>query len=103
MRLKSKNNNQSITFLGFKCRIEMGQYSNGRPALELVEIGTDEPVLVATANMPFEPLMKDEVIIKNYSENEGILEVLIAAKVISQPIRFASTGWTSSPVCKLVK
>jgi hypothetical protein len=46
--------------------------------------------------------MNDEVIIKNYSENEGILEVLIAAKVIGEPIRFASTGWTSSPVCKII-
>ena len=80
----------------------MGQYSNGRTALELVEIGTDEPVLMASVNVPFEPLFDDEVIIKNYSENEGILAVLIAAKVIGEPIRFASTGWTSSPVCKII-
>jgi len=103
MRTLEEKNNQSINFLGFECRIEMGQYSNGRTALELVEIGTEEPVLIATVNAPFEPLMNDEVIIKNYSENEGILEVLIAAKVVGAPIRFASTGWTSSPVCKLLK
>jgi hypothetical protein len=103
MRLIENDTNQSINFQGFECRIEMGQYSNGRTAMELVEIGTEEPVLVATVNIPFEALMKDEVIIKNYSENEGILEVLIAANVISEPIRYASTGWTSSPVCKLLK
>jgi hypothetical protein len=70
MRLGSKNTNQSINFLGFECRIEVGQYSNGWPALELVEIGNDEPVLVATVNMPFEPLFEDELLLDGLLEDE---------------------------------
>lgn len=93
---------KAIKFLGFKCRLEKGQYPNGRIALELVEIGTEEPVLVATINMVNEYLLEDELIIKNYSENEGVLDVLINAQVISEPIRFVYTGWTTSPVCKLL-
>lgn len=93
---------QIIKFLGFKCRLEKGQYPNGRIALELIEIGTEEPVLVASINMISEFLLKDEVIIKNYSENEGVLDVLIKSKIISEPIRYVYTGWTTSPVCKLL-
>lgn len=94
--------NQIIKFLGFKCLLEKGQYPNGRIALELVEINTGEPVLVASINMANEYLSEDEVIIKNYSENEGILDILIKAQIISEPTRFVNTGWTTSPVCKLL-
>jgi hypothetical protein len=93
---------KTIKFLGFNCRLERGEYNNGRLALELVDIKSDEPVAVATVNMPMEALSKDEVVIKNYSENEGILDALIKAKVISQPIRIVQSGYVSSPICKLL-
>lgn len=91
-----------IKFKKWDCRLEKGVYNNGRIALELVNVKNDEPVLVATVNVPEVDIEKDEVVIKNYSENEGILEVMVKAKIISEPIRFITTGHTSSPICKLL-
>ena len=61
-----------------------------------------EPVLIATVNIPTEELKDDEVIIKNYSENEGVLDVLVRAGVVSEPIRTIETGHVTVPVVKLL-
>jgi len=79
------------------------QYGNGRTALEMVGTKGEfkgESILVASVNIPEEKIEKDEVIIKNYSENEGILDVLINAKIISKPIRSASVR--GAFICKLL-
>ena len=58
--------------------------------------------MVASVNIPEEKIGKDEIIIKNYSENEGILDILIKANIISKPIRMVETGYVEVPVCKLL-
>lgn len=92
----------AIKFKKWNCRLEKGIYNNGRTALELINVKNDEPVLCATVNVPEIDIEKDEVVIKNYSENQGVLDVLVKAKIISEPIRFITTGLTSSPICKLL-
>ncbi len=57
---------------------------------------------VASVNLPYEHIESGEVAIKNYSENEGVLQALIAAKIISEPVRFIATGFVQIPVCKLI-
>jgi hypothetical protein len=54
-------------------------------------------------NMPAVVLEKDEVIIKNYSENEGVLEFLIENGIVSKPLRTVESGWVTCPVVKLLK
>lgn len=91
-----------IKFKRWNCRLEKGVYNNGRIALELVNVKNDEPILVATINIPEIHIENDEVVIKNYSENDGVLDVLVKAKIISLPIRYTTTGLISSPICKLL-
>lgn len=93
---------KQIKFKKFKCRIELGQYSNGRIAIDLVDIKNDETVLCASINVPEVDLADQEVIIKNYSENEGVLDILVGQGIISSPIRSISYGYCDSPVCKLL-
>lgn len=57
---------------------------------------------VASVNVPYHNLEIDEVAIKNYSENQGVLDVLIEANIITQPVRFIQTGFIKAPVCKLI-
>lgn len=95
----------SFTIVKFKrwiCFIEMGIYPNDRKAIELINAKNGESVLVATINVPEIIINEDEVIIKNYTENEGVLEALIKAKVISSPIRTIQTGFITAPICKLL-
>jgi len=64
-------------------RIRFGQYSDGATAIEIHE---DEPVCRATVSLedldapPIEP---HQVWIKTWGENEGVLDALIAAGVVT--------------------
>ena len=93
---------KEITFKNWKCNLVFRQYSNQRIAIELIEIGTNEPIAVATINLPCALLKDDEICIKDYSENEGMLDVLIEAGVISKPIREIQSGFVTIPICELL-
>jgi hypothetical protein len=72
-----------VRFKEWDCRLEVSRYSNGRLALLLVEDRKDgESVAVASVNLPFDYLGNNEVFIKDYSENEGMLNALNAAGII---------------------
>ena len=73
----------SITFLDTPCNIVFGKYHNNqRTSIQLFEQETGEPYMTASVNMPDIYLSDDMVCIKNYSENEGILDVLINANIL---------------------
>ncbi len=91
-----------VRFQSFNCIVEVLEYTNGRKALELIDAKTGELVLVATTNLPHAQMDADEVAIKNYSENEGVLDVLIKAQIISQPQRYEQNGYITAPICKLL-
>lgn len=91
-----------VKYKSWKCYLEFGEYPNGRKAIELMNAKDGDPVLVATVNLPNEFIELDEVIIKTYSENDGVLEVLINAGVVSAPIRFIESGMIRVPVCKVI-
>ena len=57
------------------------QYSNGRTALELSDTADNFPFMRLTVNMPEVYLKDDEVIIKDYSENEGALDFVLKNKI----------------------
>lgn len=106
---------KTIQFKDWKCILYVAEYSgNHRTVLQLLNAesiveddyvipeGT-EMIAICTVNLPDEHLEKDEVCIKDYSENEGMLKCLVDAKVISEPIRYTSSGHVSIPICKLLK
>jgi len=83
-------------------RVEKAAYSNGRIALRLFDAETEEPVATATINVPEADLASDEVIVKNYSENEGVTRTLILGGVINPlPVSTLRTGHVLAEVYKL--
>ena len=75
--------NYSVTFMGVPCNIEFDQYrNNNRTSMQLFEESTGEPFMTASVNMPDVYLSDDMICIKNYSENEGILNTLIDAHIL---------------------
>jgi hypothetical protein len=58
--------------------------------------------MVATSHLPLEDISKDELVVKDYSENEGILQELIRLKIVEAPKRFVRSGFVSLPICKLL-
>jgi hypothetical protein len=68
---------KTVKFKKWDCVIVYAQYSNGRTAIQLKDDNDGSPVATATINVPDVYLEKDEVIIKDYSENEGMLDTLV--------------------------
>lgn len=88
-------------FKNYNISVNKAKYSNGRTAIQLTDKEDGSPFATATINLPQEKLEKDEVIIKNYSENEGILDFLISNNIIDAPHRYITTGFVTCEVCKL--
>jgi hypothetical protein len=72
---------------------------NGNVRLDLIDAVDHCPYMTATVWM--DGLAKDEVAIKNYSENAGILDCLVNEGVVEAPHRYESSGFVKIPVCRL--
>ena len=96
---------KNVEFLGIECAVDMEQtYPNGRPALILTDAEDGSGVCYASINIPQIDLEKDEVIIKNYSENQGVLDALIEAGIITKPVKEVQISqWVIAPICKIIK
>ena len=89
-------------FKKWNCIIDINKYSNNRIAIALIDKFNHESIAVATVNLPNIFIKEDEVFIKDYSENEGILDTLIIAGIVSEPIKWIQSGFVKVPLCKLL-
>jgi len=83
-----------------------GSYANGQTVLLLRDAITGEPACKATVCVllgPHQSLPKGYVVIKDWSENEGVAETLLAAGIIEQPPEtlFVRCGYEQAHVYKL--
>lgn len=90
-----------VTFKQWKCWVDVGRYLFGGSRIELVDAEDGSPVATATSNL--DGLTRGCVAIKDYSENEGMLKVLVDAGIVSEPIEFRKQGFVTFPICKLLK
>lgn len=94
--------NQLIRFKEWTCIIRWKYYSNGRTALELVDYEDHQSIAVITVNLPNENLQSDEILIKDWSENEGMIGVLQKVNIIGPVIESVKTGFVTAKKCKLL-
>ena len=85
----------------YKLSVHFTKYRNGQTAIQLFDMGDGFPFAMATVCVEDHLLNSDEVAIKDYSENEGILESLIDGEIIEHPHAFIQSDWVKIPVCKL--
>lgn len=94
---------RTVEFAGYRCRVYKGRYADGGGvALWLVDAADGEPVAHATVNVPELNLGADEVVIKDYSENAGMLEALVEAGIVAGTGRCVRLGFVLAPVCRLL-
>ena len=92
-------NATTVKFMGEELTPIIGQYVNGQTAIRLVD-QDGHPFM--TASVAHDVNIDDDcVIIKNYSENEGILEALIEAEIIEKPFCEIPTGFVTLYVAVL--
>lgn len=85
-----------VQFRGWDCYAVPGKmYFNSRIAIPLQDPETGEPIATASVNIADDdvPMEPNEVFIKDYSENEGMVDALIAAGIINpDPVKKIKNG-----------
>lgn len=71
-------------------------YANGREAWLVRDYKL-------TVNVADGEVRDGEVAIKDYSEGEGVLAALVGAGIVSEPLRYAPSGWVKIPICKVLR
>ena len=102
-----------VTFSSWDCEVIPARYNNGIIALKLVEWEDGYPVPIATATVNLEDY-EDEILywssitgnnytfIKDYSENEGMLDALVKAGIVSEPIDYYHTDYVTCPLVEVL-
>ena len=90
-----------IQFKDYTCEIQVEKYMHGGTVIILVDVDNSDTIAVATINI--DGLGPNEVAIKDYSENDGMYQVLIDAKVIKPMHREVTQGFVTLPICILKK
>ena len=82
--------------------IKLGKYAdNGRTVIELLDANDHFPYAVASVNFPNVLLLDKEVIIKDYSENEGMFQFLCNNNIITDTGKTVNNGYVSCPIGRL--
>ncbi len=83
-----------------ECDVHFDKYANGQNAIQLVSDG--EPWATASVAIDY-PVKDDEVAVKNYSENEGMVDCLKEAGIIGEQVGNFASGFVVIPIFKLLK
>jgi hypothetical protein len=86
----------------YEIDIKMSKYTNGQHRMDFIDIEDGFPVLVASVSIQ-ENISSDEIAIKDYSENEGVLKFLMEKGIVSSPLKYFNSGFVRIPLCKLMK
>ena len=81
--------------------IKLDKYANGRTRINLIDAVDNEPYAVATTNLPDVLLLDNEVLVKDYSENEGVLDFLTTNNIVVPTDKWVTTGFVDVQVCIL--
>lgn len=81
--------------------VRFKRYGDGSLAL-VIESLTGERLCVATTAVEGAYVPPGLVLIKDYSENEGVLEALVKAGIVEEPTDAVASGFAMIPVCKLL-
>lgn len=88
-----------VRFKQWDCELQRSRYGNGRTALVLIHAEDRDPVATVTVNLPDEPLGPNEVFVKDWSENEGMVEAMEQAGILKATGNAAHSGFVSAPRC----
>jgi hypothetical protein len=70
-----------------EAKLVFAEYGNGRTAIQGFDPRTGEPLFTLTKNVPEAVLFGDQVIVKGFDENAGVVEDLISQGVLGPPVR----------------
>ena len=90
----------------YECQFVTGKYGNGNLALEIVGAeGSEyegEPIFRVTVN-PGQPIPTSQIAIKDYSENEGMVDFCKKLGIIGNLVHTVHSGWVEIPIYELTE
>lgn len=105
-----------VHFLDWDCTVKFAKYSNGRTAIQLYDAHDGSPIATASVNIVAVDkklwsefaitLAVDEeqlVCIKDYSENEGMLNALLESDIVEHTPINLPAGFSYVPLCVIHK
>jgi hypothetical protein len=92
----------TVEFKSWGCYLTTSQYPNGTTAIQLWSVVDGSPIATATCAIDQKP-DSGCVFIKNYSENEGMLDALTKAGVIGPVQRVINNGYVDVYEVELLK
>lgn len=93
---------KKVIFNGQECTLDFGLYGNHRVAIHLKD-DKGFPFATATINDPDTWLEPGQVLIKNYSENKGMVDALVEAGIVEKEEDLALPPFGASVwVCNLL-
>ncbi len=84
--------------------VELSKYSNGRTCIKLMEHNEEFgylPYAIASVDLPDVLLLENEVLIKDYSENEGMYEFLLTNNIVTHTEKGYNNGFVMFPIAIL--
>lgn len=92
-----------IIYKDQECRIKYFYYANNRKGMFLINIKTGKQVVRCTLNLADYSFEKNEVIIKNYGDCEGVYQALHEANILRYTKKRIPIGYNYGLICKLIK
>lgn len=94
-----------VKFKKWNCVAVFGRYlNNNRVSIRLIEEETNEPIATASVNLTeIRGMTDNQVAIKDYSENEGMVEALTKAGIIGNRILLVDNGHVEIGIYELLK
>lgn len=90
-----------VNFNNNKCFIKVRPYNSGRLFMSLIDSEDGYAVCRVTLDIDAIPIMDDMIIVKSYSENEGLYEALLESDIIKKAERKFEVGHEFALVCFL--
>ena len=88
----------------YHCDVMLSEYIyNSQPALFLIDSSFGEAIANCSLCIENINLREGQIIIKDHAENQGMLSLLIANNIISEPIEWKPAGYRLAPICNLLK
>lgn len=96
-------NKSKVKFRDRDCIIRAWKYVNGNLAIELVEAETNEHLTTCTVNVGKIRDALKAVAVKDYAENEGMLDFLKRIGLVGKTLYTQQSGFVVVPVVELTK
>lgn len=87
------------TYKGEEVTLEVGRYGNGQLGVQMLDNQGLPYTTVTVAIMS--PIDHTELAIKDYSENQGMLEWMMKEGIVSAPVRYYESGFVRIPICPI--